>query len=95
MRALPIQSWGWLISISERFACEDGEDRGFNFGPLETVVVIMAGTAEGGEGENGAERRERIGAVRDVFDGPPWAFAHLFTTFGVRALSPFVEMVLV
>ncbi|MDD2201535.1 MAG: 5-deoxy-glucuronate isomerase [Firmicutes bacterium] len=76
---------------------EDGEDRGFNFGPLETVVVIMAGTAEVvWEGENGVERRERIGGRRDVFDGPPWAFfAHPFTTFGVRALSPFVEMVLV
>lgn len=78
--------------------CEEaGEDRGFNFGPLETVAVIMAGTAEVlWEGEDGVERCERIGGRRDVFDGPPWAFfAYPFTTFGVRALSPFVEMVLV
>lgn len=76
---------------------EAGEDRGFNFGPLETVAVIMAGTAEVvWEGADGVERREGIGGRRDVFDGPPWAFfAHPFTTFGVRALSPFVEMVLV
>jgi len=76
---------------------EADEDRAFNFGPLETVAVILCGVAEvAWEDEDGVERRETIGGRRDVFDGPPWAFfAHPFTTFEVKGLSPFVEMALV
>lgn len=74
-----------------------GERRGFDFGPLDTVVVVMVGSVEA-EWED-ANRRMTHGIVagrHDLFDGAPWAIcAAPYTTLFVKALSAGAELALI
>ncbi|MEA4883909.1 MAG: 5-deoxy-glucuronate isomerase [Clostridia bacterium] len=76
---------------------ESGRKRAFDFGPMETVVVVLGGVADiGWEAPEAHERRERVGGRRDVFDGPAWAmYVAPFTTFSITGVSPVVEVALV
>ena len=76
---------------------EQGERRGFDFGPLDTVAVVMSGSVEA-EWED-ADGRMKHGIAegrRDVFDGPPWAIcARPRTTLFVKGLSARAELALI
>jgi len=74
-----------------------GERRGFDFGPLDTVVVVMCGSVEA-EWEDASRRMKHgIAAGRcDVFDGVPWAIcAAPYTTLFVKGLSAGAELAMI
>lgn len=74
-----------------------GERRGFDFGPLDTVVVVMAGSVEAAWEDASRRMTHGIAAGRhDVFDGAPWAIcAAPYTTLFVKALSAGAELALI
>ena len=69
---------------------------GFDFGPLDTVAVVMSGSVEA-SGRRGWAHEHGIAEGRpDVFDGPPWAIcARPYTTLFVKGLSARAELALI
>lgn len=74
-----------------------GERRGFDFGPLDTVVVVMTGSVEAEwEDADGQMKRHAALGRRDVFDGLPWAIcARPFTTLHLKGVSATAELALI
>jgi 5-deoxy-glucuronate isomerase len=74
-----------------------GERRGFDFGPMDTVAVVLSGAVEAAwEGADGQMRRETLEGRRDVFDGLPWAIcARPYTTLFLKGLSGPAELALI
>lgn len=74
-----------------------GERRGFDFGPLDTVMVVMGGSIEAGWEDADRRLTHGIAAGRhDVFDGAAWAIcAAPYTTLFVKALSAGAELALI
>ncbi len=74
-----------------------GERRGFDFGPLDTVAVVMSGSVEAEwEDADGQMRRHAVEGRLDVFDGLPWAIcAGPFTTLHLEGVSAAAELALV
>ena len=74
-----------------------GERRGFDFGPLDTIAVVMAGSVEAAwEDGLGRTHREIVEGPDDVFDGPPRAICvRPYTTLFVTGLSTSVEVALI
>ncbi len=73
---------------------ERGERRGFDFGPLDTVAVVMCGSVEAEwEDADGQATRHVVEGRRDVFCGLPWAIcARPFTTLHVKGVSAWAEL---
>lgn len=76
---------------------EQAERRGFDFGPLDTVVVVMGGSVEAQwEDADGRMRHEIAGGRHGVFDGLPWAIcARPYTTLFVKGRSASAELALI
>lgn len=76
---------------------EHGERRGFDFGPLDTVAVVMSGSVDvEWEDADGRARHEIAEGRSNVFHGLPWAIcANPFTTLHVKGLSAGVELALI
>lgn len=74
-----------------------GERRGFDFGPLDTVAVVMSGSVEAAwEGADGHMKHEIVAGRHDVFDGLPWAIcARPFTTLHLKGVSAAAELALI
>ncbi|MGI6132301.1 MAG: 5-deoxy-glucuronate isomerase [Bacillota bacterium] len=76
---------------------EQAERRGFDFGPLNTVVVVMEGSVEmQWEDADGRMKHEIAEGRHDVFDGLPWAIcARPYTTVFLKGLSAGAELALI
>lgn len=74
-----------------------GQRRGFDFGPMDTVAVVLSGAVEAAwEDVDGKMRQETVEGRGDVFDGPPWAVcARPYTTLFIKGVSEAAELALV
>lgn len=74
-----------------------GERRGFDFGPLDTLAVVMSGSVEAAwEDADGQMKQEIVAGRHDVFDGPAWAIcARPYTTLFLKGLSARAELALI